>query len=705
MKREVVEWRSKVIAVSAALALFGCQGSITLADPVEGSTPGNTVVGPDGTTPVIVRPPDEQPPVDDEEVAEACEFINPGDTPLHRMTRAEYVNTVRDLFDGVTFGVGTLPGDERVGQFSANTVASVDRVGVEAYQNNAEAIADEVMGQLDKVVDCASAQSVNIGRFEAENLNGTAGRAESDSWLIWSNGSVSTGFQTQQAGAVQFSIRAWGSRAGSDLPNMRVTVNGQNIGDVAVDAQRDNPQVYTVETDLDAGSHSVQVAFTNDFNQNGDDRNLWVDYIDVTAQGVVGGDRACAEQYVDDVVTRAFRRPLEGAERDRLLGMFDALNTEHGFLEGMRGLVEVTLQSPKFLYRVEGGVASDDAVVKLTDYEMASRLSYFLWNTMPDEALLDAAANGELSTMSGVEAQARRMLADDKARQAINEAMMELMELGDFEVLAKNDPVFTPRVREAMEAEMLAFVDEVIWGDGEGAGKLTTLLTANFAYVSRETAPLYGVDAPQGGGMERVVFEDGSRAGILTQLAVLAQHGHGQMPVFRGKIVRDTLLCQEPLVVPKDIPEPPETSAEMSLRDIAEARMEANGCKGCHLAMDPMGLVYSRYDELGRVQDVDEYGNELSSMGGLVLNNVTTEMTSPAEFADALASSDEVKACFTRQGLRVALGRFLTRDDACTLAVLEHAAEQSNDDIREMFVAITTTDAFRFRRALGATQE
>ncbi|MEM1348005.1 MAG: DUF1592 domain-containing protein, partial [Myxococcota bacterium] len=613
-------------------------------------------------------------------------------------------HTVRDLFDGVTFRMGTLPGDERVGSFSANTVASLDRVGVEAYQSNAEMIAEEVVGQLGAVLDCTNAQPVDLGRFEAEELDGTAGRANENSWLLWSNGSVSAGFQTQRSGAVQISVRAWGSRAGDELPNMMVTVNGQLIDNVPVEALRANPQVYTVETDLDAGSHDVQIAFTNDLNQDGDDRNLWVDYIEVTAKGVLGGDRACAEQYVDDVVTRAWRRPLEGTERSRLLGMFDSIQAEQGFVEGMRALVEVTVQSPKFLYRVEEG-ADGEAVVKLTDYEVASRLSYFLWNTLPDEELLEAAANGELQTAQEIEAQARRMLQDRRARQAIDEAMMELMELGNFDILAKNDPVFTPRVREAMEAEMLAFVDEVIWGDGEGAGKLTTLLTANFAYVSSETAPLYGIDAPEGGGMQRVVFQDGSRAGILTQLAVLAKHGHGQMPVFRGKLVRDTLLCEPPLVVPKDIPQPPETSEEMSLRDIAQARMEANGCKGCHLAMDPMGLVYSRYDELGRVQDVDEFGNELSSTGGLVLNSMTTQITSPEELAGVLAESDNVKACFTRQGLRVALGRFLTRDDACTLAVLEQAAKESNDDIREMFVAITTTDAFRFRRALGATQE
>ena len=239
----------------------------------------------------------------------------------------------------------------------------------------------------------------------------------------------------------------------------------------------------------------------------------------------------------------------------------------------------------------------------------------------------------------------------------------------------------------------------------EGDGKLSTLLTAPYAYVSPETAPLYGVESPASGQMERVEFTDGERAGILTQLAVLAQHGHGQVPVYRGKLVREVLLC-EPIPAPPDAFEPPQTAPGQSLRTFAESRMANAECGVCHTAMEPAGLAFERYDKLGRIVDADRHGNALSGQGALAIGFGGTlervEVDGPAQLASALVEQEQVPTCFAQQSMRAALGRFVTEEDACEMAILEEAIARGGDDIREILVAVTTTDAFRYRRAIEA---
>ncbi len=706
------------VAVCATAFVFGgagCRGGIIEATPGsdggdapdESATPGEPPVGEEQEPPGKIPRPPEDDGGGSGDMEDVCAYVSPGQTPMHRLTSTEWRNSVDDLFPSLSFTVDDIGRDEKVGPFAANTVSGVVPLQAETYQAASEVVSDRVLADLPDLLGCASAEEVALPTIEGEDLPGTTGRAQQDAYLIWANGVIEGNFETDASGPHTFDVRAWGSRAGSDLPHMTVTVDGTTIGEFDVDAQSGNPKTYTTSTDLEAGVHSLAIGFTNDFNDsaNNADRNLWVDAIDITAGGVLTGDRACAMTFADEMVPRAWRRPLTEDERARFGQLYDAIAAEQGFGAGVRGIVEATLQSPHFLYRIEQGEGSGEEVVALTDYEVAARLSYFLWNSTPDAELMRAAEAGELSSAAEVRAQAERLASAPRAREAVVDAVIELLHLDDFEDFDKVDDAFTPELREAMYADTRAFVDYVLWEDD---GQLATLLTAPYTFVSPETASFYGIDYPADGdgGPMRVMLDDPDRLGVLTQPAVLARHGFGQVPVHRGLFVRETFLCNRPPPPPNELVDPPETFEGQSMRSRAEGRLNHSGCGGCHQSMDPLGLAFDQFDTLGRWQTTDAYGNPVTSDGG-VRNTVSTnaDVDGPVELAEVLAGSEEVQECASRQWLKYAIGRDLSvRTDACTIAVMEEAVAQNNGAIVDLLIAITTTDAFRYRQAIASSQ-
>lgn len=407
-------------------------------------------------------------------------------------------------------------------------------------------------------------------------------------------------------------------------------------------------------------------------------------------------DEPTVRQFISDYGRRAYRRPLEQAEVDTLYGVFDAGRSEYDAATGAQMVIEAMLQSPYFLYRIEVGEPSDEEVVELTDHEIASRLSFFLWGSIPDNELLDRAAAGELSSADQIESEARRMLQDPRARARINDVFTQWLQIDKLATADKQDEAFTEEMRDSMMAETQAFIDHVLW---EGDGSVETLLTADYTFVDGNVAGLYGMNDMMGDGMQRVSLPAG-RMGILSHPGVLATHGHGQMPVYRGKFIRDSFLCQPTADPPDDI-EPLETFQGESLRSKAETRMNATdeGCAACHVKMDGLGLVFGNYDSMGRYQTEDEFGNALDDSGEIIGSIATDqEVDGVGQLATALAGSDEVKSCVSKQFFRYAVSRFENpNSDGCSLLMVDEALQRSGGDMKELLVAMTTTDAFRYR--------
>ena len=655
------------------------------------------------STPVIVRP-NGDPLGNNAAMDGICRTINPGQTPMHRLSANEYENSLRALWPELTLELPDIGKDERVGPFAANVVAPVLDLQAELYQSSAEAVSEQVVAQLEEVLECAGALPEQVLDVEGESLVGSVGQASGDAWLLWSNGSLETSFTTPAAGQHIIEVLAWGSQAGADLPRMDVVVDNVVVGAVDVEVTSANPKTYRFEAPLTRGPHTIAVRFLNDFNDpaNMADRNLWVDRFSVTSAPLTRVDRACAQAFVEQVAPRALRRPVTDAERAGLMGIYDAILVKYDSQEALRGVIEALLQSPHFLYRVELGEQTEQPISALTSWELASRLSYFYWDAPPDEELWRAAAAGELSSEEGLRAQAVRMVADPRSRSALNRAMLELLSLHDFETFTQAGAQLTPQLREAMLADVEAFVDHVLWEDD---GKIATLLTANYTFVSARTAPLYGMEMTKkldtsADKPVRVELTGEERIGVLTQPALLARHGYGQVPVHRGLFVRETFLCDRPNPPPDELINPPATFPMQSMRSRAEGRLEHKACGACHAGVDPLGLVFDPFDELGRHVDVDAHGTPVHWAGGVAETpSSDAQVNGPTELARVLGGSDDVRACFTQQWVRYALGRNLSQsDDACTIAMLDEVSLSGADSIQEIFIAIPLTDAFRYRR-------
>ena len=420
---------------------------------------------------------------------------------------------------------------------------------------------------------------------------------------------------------------------------------------------------------------------------------------------IAGADEhACVEQWVEGFGLRAWRRPLTSEERSGMLALFDEARATEDLPTSVGLVLQAFLQSPYFLYRVELGIPGEQgtAAVRLGDYEMASRLSYFLWGSMPDDALLDAAAVGGLSTPEDVEAQARRMLEDPKARRMVehfHEQWLGTLRLATLEKDTTAFPTWTPELSAKQAQEAAAFVDHVFF---EGEGTLAELLTAPYTFVDAELAGHYGLAAPAGAGLQKTEAGGGIElSGILSLGGVLSAYALADStdPIKRGLFVREHLLCQIPPPPPDVIPELPPVDPDATTRERFEQHRSDPACAACHTMFDPIGFGFENYDAVGRWRTM-ENGLPVDASGELIAADVAGEFVGVRELGGKLAQSEDVAECVSRQWFRFAYGRLESEElDACNMEALTTSFAESGHDLRELLVALTQTDAFMFRTA------
>ncbi|HZT32988.1 MAG TPA: DUF1592 domain-containing protein [Bryobacteraceae bacterium] len=384
-------------------------------------------------------------------------------------------------------------------------------------------------------------------------------------------------------------------------------------------------------------------------------------------------DAACAGEFIRRFGLRAFRRPLAEGEGQRYQALFASEARRTGdFLQGAQAVVEAMLQSPKFLFHLEGG-----------SYAIASRLSYFLWDTMPDDALLASAGTGELETPTGLQKAIRRLMADPRARQAVDEFISEWLRF-DLALGAVKDhemyPQFTPELAQAMTEETRRLIADVVWNDRN----FLEIFTARYAFLNSDLAAIYGLPAPAN-EFDKVVFPASSdRAGILGEaLFLTATSKPGDTsPTVRGLSVRELFLCQQ-------VPDPP-PGTNSNLPPISAARPLTNRerlkmhvgspiCAGCHSLMDPIGLGLERYDAIGRYREQQtirfmpdhEHRKEKPvtvtlplDPRGSITGMAHAEFSSSRELGELLAASPLCGECMVRQLFRYAWGRKETSADA-----------------------------------------
>ena len=412
---------------------------------------------------------------------------------------------------------------------------------------------------------------------------------------------------------------------------------------------------------------------------------------------------ACAESFIDDFGRRAFRRPLLAAERQALLDVYAQVESEDGFADGIGTVVTVVLQAPQFLYLFEeGGAEVEPGVVELTDFELASRLSYLLWDTMPDEELLELAEAGMLREPEALREQAARLLADaERSGPALDRFFREWMHYDGVPAYDKDVglfPGYDDALAGAMEEELGRFVEGVLRGDSP---TVATLLTTSTTQVDATMAAFYGVTPPASGWAE-VTLPAQERPGLLSRPALLAEHSTGTStaPIFRGRLVRTQLLCDVIPPPPDDAmanaPEYPDGATE---REKTEILMNHMNCGACHGLMNPIGLGFESYDPVGAFRELDIDGSPVDARGQILSTDqvLAGEFDGVTELGERLAESEVVTACFANQLYRHSLGLESTQVLGCAIDPVEQAFVASGGDIPTLLLELVSSNAFRLR--------
>ncbi len=367
--------------------------------------------------------------------------------------------------------------------------------------------------------------------------------------------------------------------------------------------------------------------------------------------------------------------------------------------QGLTYAVSALLQSPYFLFRVEHGEPDPTRPdgYRYTSLEMASRLSYFLWQTTPDEELLTAGERGELVTREGLEAQARRMLASDRAQRTFLAFFRELFDLGELEMLDK-DPALFPEVTSTLGPAMRTEVELMITHTAlDASADFRTLLDTRTTYVNDELARLYGVDAAGATAADFVPVtlpEASMRGGIMGTAGMLAHLAHRDLtsPTRRGKFVRTGLLCEDiPPPPPGVVTTVPAAMPGQTMRQRLERHRTEPLCAGCHVRMDPLGLGLENFDAIGafRTMDGDALIDAHSDVDGVPFEGAR-------ELGQVLRANPGVAACFARQLYRFGSGRVETGDREPEFEAITTRVTASGSHFWDLVLEVALSDDFRF---------
>jgi hypothetical protein len=409
-------------------------------------------------------------------------------------------------------------------------------------------------------------------------------------------------------------------------------------------------------------------------------------------------DAACQASFISSFGERAFRRPLVADEVTRFTALFaqgaTLVGSGDAFRDGVRLVVEAMLQSPQFLYRSELSNTVADGLIALDDWEIASRLSYLAWDSMPDAALFTAARGGMLGTSEQVAAAATRVFADPRALAKVVNFHEQAWRFSEYARISPDRmeyPNAPTNLVDLVYPAATRFVEEVV----RGGGGITELLTAPYAYADSATAPLYG--ASVSGGLSRIDFDPSVRKGFLMQIGHLASHAYAVKtdPIHRGLFIVRDILC-------RTIPDPPPGASMTPLpatsepiettREEIELLTGQDMCIGCHTQINPPGFAFENFNAVGGIRQM-EGGVAVDTTGQMELDAATLTFRNAVELVDGVAASGEAQRCYVAKWLEFAYGRQFASTDQTVRDELAAAGLGAT----AIATRITTTPAFLSR--------
>jgi hypothetical protein len=410
----------------------------------------------------------------------------------------------------------------------------------------------------------------------------------------------------------------------------------------------------------------------------------------------------CGHAFVSAFATRAFRRPLAAGELEPLTSLFDA-GSAQSYARGVELVIQAVLQSPQFLYRVDSlrSATPESGAVVLGGYELASRLSFTLWGSVPDADLLAAAGGGRLATPADVEREARRLLEDARAHDIVRDFGEQWLGLARLDgAVREGSDLDVNMLNTSLRESLTRYLDATYFAE---KGSFKDLFSSHDVWLNGALAPLYGAAAPAN-GFEATTLSD-PHFGLLTQpgLLTLLSHSDQTAPVMRGVFVRERFLCLPVAPPPPDVNAvPPDPDPTATTRERFRQHTEQPACSGCHLLIDGVGFGFERYDQLGRYRatengfDVDESGDVIAT-GEAGLDGT---FAGAEELAGRIADSAMARDCLATNWYRYSFGRQEQPDDTCSLGQLKGRFSASGGDLKELLVGLTQTDSFLYRPAM-----
>lgn len=647
---------------------------------------------------------------------------DPGRVTVRRLNRAEYNNTIRDLC-GVDFHpADDFPSDDvGYGFDNIGDVLSLQPILLEKYLAAADRILDTAIVSATPVKSAKEA-------FKPQSIQATPRDAKTKDPKVkitfTTEGSAFLDkFHFPADGEYAIRVKAIGGPLGDDDPKVSIRVDGKEVKAFAVKAT-DKPETFEVKTKQIAGDRRVAATFANPFRDKAatDDakkyRTLSIEGIEV--EGPLGGGkksvpastqmiviahptsdkdtRAAAEKVIAAFARKAYRRPVSTDEVKRLMKLYELAESKgDGFEKALKLPLKAVLVSPHFLFRIEDDPKNPDAVRPLTDHELASRLSYFLWSTMPDAELNTIADKGELRKPGVLKSQVERMLKDAKSTALVENFAGQWLQLRNLRTLSPDVATFKgwdEGLRKAMIRESELFFEHVVKTDKP----VTHFLDADYTFLNERLAKHYGVPNIKGPEFKLVKLTDGRRGGIVTQASVLTVTSNPTRtsPVKRGKWILENVLGTPPPPPAPDVPELPATGQlKGTLRQQMEQHRANPSCANCHAKLDPLGFGLENFDGIGGWRDQD---NKLPIDSTGVLPD-GAKFSGPAELRKVLlGKSDQFRRCLAEKLLTYALGRGVEYYDKCALDEITAKLKSGNDKFSALVLAIVENDAFQKRK-------
>ncbi len=663
---------------------------------------------------------------------------NPGRRPaLHRLSRTEYQNAVRDLL-----ALDSLPKE-----FDVSTLLPADNV-TSGFDNLAELLFVSP-STLERYL--AAARKISRLAVGDTSMPPIVDRYQLDRDLIQDGHLDGLPLGTRGGTVIRSHLPADGeyvltvefAQAAREEHEVEVSVDGERVGLFSIGGRplvRGASGVFAFEAEppvdvrvpLGAGPREIAVAFLQKTgarheslvraSRRGQRREPAISTVTLSGPYGVdgsgdtpsrqriftcrpGGDapaaEPCAREILSTLARRAYRRPVTGADLDLLLPFYAEGRAAGGFDRGIQRALERLLVGPEFLYRIERDPADVDpgAPYRVRDLELASRLSFFLWSSIPDDELLDRAIDGTLSDPAVLEAQVQRMLADRRSRALVDNFAEQWLYLRDVEA-KEPDPGFFPgfdeNLRQAFQRETELFIDSVLREDRG----VSDLLTADYTFLNERLARHYGIPHVYGSHFRRVSLDGTARRGLLGQggILTLTSYATRTSPVLRGKWILENLLASPPPPPPPDIPALAETTddgAALSMRAAMERHRANPACASCHAQMDPLGFALENFDAVGRWRTRSE-SNDAIDASGILPDGTSFE--GPDGMRQALLREPErFVATVTEKLLTYALGRNVESYDMPAVRAIVRDAERNDYRFSSIVLGIVRSTPFQMR--------